>query len=683
MRFGKRCGWLLLGLMVLLVRESVAGQLPHEEAWAALPGYQYGDDFAPLLAIDRAVIRAMDSPESQAAIAARLAALLEQPATTPAARQYICLQLRQAGTTAEVPVLAGLLSDEADGEMARHALEAIAGPESVAALRQALDTVEGSLRIGVIHSLGARRDKESVAALRELAEHEDSAVVDAALGALGRIGSPTAADYLRERAERAEMPWPRRLAQAMLQAARSLAAGEQQATAATIFEQLGHEDQEPGSRRAAWNGWLELQPPQVQADQILDWFIGDDPDRRRVAAARIQTLSDTQLEAATERLGQLSESGRLALIQVMAQRRGEQALPMVLELADSDQPELQAAAVRALGQIGDATVIPRLIELLGAGEGVGPAAREALPLLPRDEVGRALLQALEDRPEDRGAVIAVLDDLTYYPAIDPLIELARQDDPEVYRPALEGLQGIADPDEYDIPRLLELLWDTPSGARRDAVERTILIVSDKLPGEADRAGPVLAALTETEAAPADFLPLLGRLGGPGARERIETALESADADIREAAVRGLCNWPNADVAPQLRSIAAQGDNPTHQRWALRAFTRVVSLPSDRPEAETLAMLQDALQMARLPEDRQLILQRAGAVRTFETVEWLAGFLDDATVNQAACQALVELAHHRFLRQPNREQFAPILEKVAEISEDAELADRARRYRLGL
>ncbi len=683
MRFKKRYGLLLIGLMLGVGLGSGASESNCEEAWSTLPSYRYGDDFAPLLAIDRAVIQAMDSPESQAAIAARLAALLAQPDTTAAARQYICLQLRQAGTAAEAPVLAGLLTDPQDGEMARHALEAIAGPESLAALREALASAEGPLQIGLIHSLGARRDAEAVPALEGLASEEDASVAEAALGALGKIGSPRAADYLQARAEQAEMPWSRPLARAMLRAAESLAAAEQETAARAIFGQLGDAEQEPGSRRAGWSGWLELQAPEARAETILDWFTGDDPDRRRVAAARIRTLTDAQIEAATERLEELSEAGMLALIQIMADRRGEQALPMVLELADSERPELQAAAVRALGQIGDTAAIPRLVTALTAGGAAGRAAREALAALPRDDVGRALLQALDERPEARSPVIEVLDDLTYYPAIDPLIELARQDDPGVYQPALQGLRGIADPDEHDIPRLLALLWDTPAGARRDDVERTILIVSDKLPADADRAGPVLAALADTEAEPADYLPLLGRLGGPGARQRIDTALESDDAETREAAVRGLCNWPNAEVAEPLREIAASTDNPTHQRWALRAFTRVVSLPSERPEAETLAMLRDAMQMARHPDDRQLILQRAGAVRTMESVEWLAGFLDDEEVNQAACQALVELAHHRFLRQPNRERFAPILEKVAQITEDRELADRAQRYRLGL
>jgi hypothetical protein len=73
-------------------------EVPVDEAWRMMPQYQYGEDMGPLLTIDREVIRAMSSPESRAACAARLAALLDAETTTPAARQYICLQLRGVGT---------------------------------------------------------------------------------------------------------------------------------------------------------------------------------------------------------------------------------------------------------------------------------------------------------------------------------------------------------------------------------------------------------------------------------------------------------------------------------------------------------------------------------------------------------------------------------------------------------
>jgi hypothetical protein len=306
--------------------------------------------------------------------------------------------------------------------------------------------------------------------------------------------------------------------------------------------------------------------------------------------------------------------------------------------------------------------------------------------LPRKEVSSALLDALRSRPAVRIPVIAVLVKLTCYDAIDPLIEIALDADPAEYAPALNGLRGIADPDKIDIPRLVKLLLRTEPGKHRDEVEKTILIVCDKLPAGADRSELVLASLAGVDRSQAQmekYLPLLGRLGGPKALEMIQASLGSTDPTMQEAAIRALCNWPNADVADRLLDLAKDSDNRTFRRWALRAYIRVVTLKSDRPEAKTLAMLQDSVKLAESADEKRLALERASTVRTMEAVTWIAQYLDDPELGQAACNAIVELAHHRFLRHPNMDRFGPILENVGRISKDPTVVGRAKRYRLGL
>ena len=182
---------------VMLLPGATAAAMPAEDAWKALANYEYGKDMAALLTIDREVIRAMATPAGRSACAARLAAVLEAAGTTPAAKQYICCQLRQVGTAAEVPALARLLANPRTSQMARYALESIPGEESVAALRNALDTLHGDSLIGAINSVAARKDVRSVAKLKELAVGKDSKVASAAFWALGNIANPEAIAFIR------------------------------------------------------------------------------------------------------------------------------------------------------------------------------------------------------------------------------------------------------------------------------------------------------------------------------------------------------------------------------------------------------------------------------------------------------------------------------------------------------
>ena len=661
---------------------AVAEEMSVEEAWEALPKYEYGQDMAALLTIDREVIRAMGSSKTRSACAARLAKLLEDDDTTLAAGQYVCLQLRQVGTSAQVPLLSELLVKPETSQTARYALEAIPGEESVAALRDALTVMKGQLLVGVINSLAARKDVRSLPKLQQLSDSEDDQLASAALQALGNIGGGEAALFLTRRAENAEVPMPKGLVVPLLRAAHALGDAGHPEEAAKIFAKLAQAGQASGTRRAALEGMLRLQGR--EASTIVDWFIDADPDRRIVASAHLDSLADEQLDDLSLRLADLPEDGVLTLIEVLTSRRGDSTVPLVMSIAQSDKPGLRLAGVRCLGLVADGSAIPFLIDTLSAGDELTEAAQQSLAKLPPDKVGPALLDALNKRPTDRAGVIDVLKKLKYYEAIDPLIAIAAQADPAVYDPALDGLRGIADPDAHDVPRLIGLLLETSRGRHRDEVEKTVLIVCDKLPKGKDRAEPVLEALNTIDQSEAPkYLALLGRLGGPKSLTIIESALGGNDSQSQEAAVRGLCNWPDAKVADRLLDLASNSDNKTYRQWALRAYIRVVSLPDDRPESETLAMLQNAMELADNADDKRLALQRASTVRTMDAVLWIAGYLDDPALSQAACEAIVELAHHRFLRHPNMNRFSPILEKAANLSKDPTVVERAKRYALGL
>ena len=684
---------LIAAMGLSCLQPLVAEEMSTESAWKALPHYEYGQDMAAILAIDRVVIRAMRSPTDRSACAKRLASLLLSHETTLAARQAICLQLRQVGTPAEVPVLAKLLAKPETSQMARYALESIPGQEASAALRSALTTLRGEPLAGVIQSVSARKDLAALPVLQHLADSQDPRVATAAIGALGNITGDRAARFLADRAEQAGFPTPMNLAFSLLRCADAFLHAGQTGQAKTIYAKLSRPGQHAGVRRTALDGLLRLQGDQATTT-ILAWLSAQDPERRQLAMGHLHALPDDKIDQLLSRFSELPNVAKLVLIDLGIARREEKIVPLAHTLIESDQPELKLAGIRCLGLVGDASVIPVLIQALSASNALSTASQDALTRLPSKEVVPALLDALRKQPAIRIPVIRVLVKLKSRDAIDPLIELASQSDPAQYAPALNGLRELAHPDKADIARLIDLLRKTERGKHRDEVEKTILIACGKLPENVDRAQPVLAILAGDDRMGSDFisshrdeaikcLPLLGRLGGPKALQLIQKGIASEDAAVRESATRALCNWPNAEVADRLLELAKTSKNPAYCRWALRAYIRVITLKSDRPEATTLAMLKNAMTLAERVDEKRLALRRAPTIRTLETVRWIVPYLDDPELAQTACRAIVELAHHRFLRHPNMDLFDPILKKVERISNDPVLAERAKRYRLGL
>lgn len=660
---------------------AIAAEMPPEDAWRALPKYEFGNDMAALLTIDCEVIRSMATPAGRAACSARLAALMEIASTTLAAKQYICFQLRQVGTAAETRLLARMLTQNETSEMARCALESIPGEESLAVLRGALGTLQGDPLIGAINSVAARNDVSSVAKLKELAVGKDAKVASAAFWALGNIANPEAVAFVRQQAKDAGNPMSLKVAIPMLRCADALAVAGDMEQSQAVYAKLAETGQAVGVRRAALTAILRLRKDHA-TETILTWIVGTDADRRVVAAACLTRLTDAELDRLTAKLSELPAETQLGVIEVLATRKGKGSLPLALSAVQSDKPEMRSAGIRLLGQIGDISTIPILVDSLAKDEKDAEAAQQALCRLPREVVSKAMLAAMTDRPDIRGPAIGILKELKCYEAIDALIAMAGQPDPNTYRLALDALRGIADPESDDLSRLMKLLLAV-QGEQREEVERIILMVCQKLPDAADRAKPVLAELAKVGSSELPkYLPLLGRFGGSEVLEMIDSSLTNEKPESKRAAIRALCNWPNAEVADRLWTIANSDSKEFHE-CALRAYVRVVTLKSDRPEAQTLAMLQRAMKAANSVEDQQWILGRASTVRTMEAVMWIASYMDDPNVNQAACRAVVELAHHRFLRHPNMDRFGPLLDKAARTCRDPGIVERARKYQLGL
>ncbi len=657
-----------------------------EAAWAEMPKYTAGQDQKAFLAMNWVVINAMNDPAQRAATAARLAKLLQDPATTRDARQFICAQLYQIGTDAEVPAVAPLLLDPATTDMARLMLERIKSEASIGALRAALDKLEGRALIGVANSLSIMGDAGSVEKIIGLTNSAEPAVALAAWRALGNFGTDAAADYAIESLKKAAGS-AAPLESAAVRIAILLEEAGKQDKAAQIYRLLADAKRSVGGRQAGFRALLATASAEQQAMLVADWARSTDPVQQKVVIGQLTSLSDEGLEKTLAQTA-IGDKVQVALMEELAARQGEKMLPAMLEAANGDDPAKTQMALRFLASVGDPQVIPVLIKALRLDDSSRRIAADALAQRPKAAVGPALLEALNTQTDIREPLVQILSKLKYYEAIDPLVQLARNQDPAVYEGAVEALRAICDPDDTDLKRMFALYLDVPSGAQRDYVERAIGYICEKNPDAADRA-TILLRLVDAHRDrdqvrfQATVLPLLGRLGTAAVFARIQPALDAPQTELAAAAVRALCNWPTAEHASALWQLAEKSPSRPFRVQALRAYIRVVTLLSDRPESETLEMLKKAMRLADHPDNKNLALSRAVAVRTLESVDWAASYLDDPLLGQTACGVIVELAHHRFLRQPNKAHFEPILRKVEATAKDKTIAEQAEKARLGM
>ena len=97
------------------------------------------------------------------------------------------------------------------------------------------------------------------------------------------------------------------------------------------------------------------------------------------------------------------------------------------------------------------------------------------------------------------------------------------------------------------------------------------------------------------------------------------------------------------------------------------------------DAEKLAVLEQAMGRAERDDERNLVLQRVSAVRTVEALRFLLPYLDQPSLARTAGASITELARHKELRDPNKAEFIPALQRLLKTDQDGTVLEQARRY----
>jgi hypothetical protein len=679
------CGIFTIVALAACLPSAYSATPTLEEAWQALPTYEHGQDLDWQQVLGQEIQRSMQPPERRSAFAAKLAAVLTDPKSTLAAKQNACFMLGQIGTAAEVPALAKLLRDPNTKafEMARYSLTQIVGPEASAVLVESLGWAKGKSLVSIIGSLAARNETKSDKKMIELLASKDPAIVQAATLALCKFATADSESALLAELKKVDStPAPAALEEALLMiAAKRLESGKK-GSAQAILEQLAKPTRAMAVRRGAMIQLVSIDPKTATA-KITKWLASDDPLKQTVAKAALGQLPVEAVVSIAKELSSLPVEIRITLIRNLCQRDHPMGNRLAQAAAMSENPKLRLAGISSIQTCDDPKLMPVLVDLALEGGELGASAKRSLLTLPNDLTGPFLLEDLRTEEGDQAALLDLIGDIRARCAIDYLVQQAGNSDMAVSSPVIQALTKICSPDHADLARLFSLHTKTEPGKHREAVDRAILIVCSKK-SDSDWGKTLDPYYDAKEKADlARLLPLLGRLGGKTTKGLIDKSLGSDDPAIQTAALRGLCNWPDATIAEQLGQLAKSLPSEKQHRWALRAYIRLIPLDTNRAPQQTLDMFKNAMQLATVDADRCYVIKRCANLRTIAALEWIASFTDQPAIEQAAYGSIVELAHHKFLRDPNRQIFAPLLKKVAEKSKDANLKNRASRYLLGL
>jgi hypothetical protein len=419
---------------------------------------------------------------------------------------------------------------------------------------------------------------------------------------------------------------------------------------------------------------------------VVGLLAGADADERAIALDRVRhgLRGEPATAQFTSLLPKLAPPRQAEVIAALGDRGDPSALAAIRSLlGSSPDAAVRSACLRALGMLGGAADVPAIVKGLASPDPEGPAARRALVVVGGAGCGAAILAAASTgEPVTRAALLEILADRRERSTLPQLVTAAIDGNETVRAAAMRSLGRLGGSDE--VPGMVQGVLKATPGKERDDAERALVTVCTA-GRDSDRAAAAFLGLF-TAAADADreiLISPLGRIGGPGAMAIVNGLINDPNPAKRQFGLKAITRWPDATVSDRLLELLDKATDPAERELLLGALIRIAPLPDNKlNDQQKLDLLQKTMSLCQNDTDRARVLERANAIRTIETFRFVAPYLDNPALAEPACRSVVELAHHQKLRDANKDEFNQALDKVLATTKNAELVERAERYKQG-
>jgi len=420
------------------------------------------------------------------------------------------------------------------------------------------------------------------------------------------------------------------------------------------------------------------EPNQKAIEIVLDILKSDEQEMHAVAIAMVKEIPGVDITKALAReLPNLPAISQVRLLSALADRGDRTALPAVVEATKVTDESVRIAALKALGQLGDASNTMLLVQTAAATTGAEQkAARESLYRLRGLEVDETILASIpQAEPGIKVELIHSIAERNIYAGVKTLLKSAQDSDSNVRLESFKVLRVVAG--QENLPALIELLINVQGEAERREAEKTIATIARRIDEPSRRTEAVLAVLpsvTEIKSR-CSLLSVLGKVGDDNSLAVLIAALKDDDVNVQDTAISALSEWPNPAPINELLKVAQNSDNEKHRILALRGFVRLIGLDGNRPAKEAISMYSQAMNLAPDAPLKRRVLSGLANVKSFAALEVAAEYMEDKTLQQEAEFAVVKIAE-AIGSEEHSEQVKTILQKIIQTTKSDSVRGKA-------
>ncbi|HPM79870.1 MAG TPA: hypothetical protein PLF81_04195 [Candidatus Anammoximicrobium sp.] len=357
---------------------------------------------------------------------------------------------------------------------------------------------------------------------------------------------------------------------------------------------------------------------------------------------------------------------RALAVEMIGLRNVAGAAASLVTAADDADETVRLAALKALRDQAGTAELPALLKIL--------AKAKSSAELQAAEAALAALCVRQSEPASGNIVIvkAVYGDLPAGPSADVTKKVA-----ELVKAgalAVEASNGNFGDPANGISKSLRVDY-TVNGVAvsktvRESENLTLTAVSTP-PAIVDALCEALG--TARGEARLALLRTLRTASGPKSLQAVQSAASDSDAQVKDAALRVLCEWPTADALPSVAELLKSPPSKTFQVLALRGFVRLVPM-QDAPDAKKVESLKEAMAQAERTQEKRLVLSALGNVPTADSLALVTSHLESPDLKEEACLAAVAIAEK--IVTSHRAEVSAAMKQVAKLTTDKKVAARA-------
>lgn len=517
-----------------------------------------------------------------------------------------CKNLAIYGSADAVPDLAKLLPNPRLSSWARIALEAIPAEASDEAFRNAVDSLDGRLLVGVINSIGVRRDAKAVDSLITKLKDSNVEVASAAAVALGHIGNAAATKSLRASLDAAPKGLRSAIAEGSVLCAERLHSNGDSAAAIEIYDQV-REANVPKQRVIEATRGAILARAQSGIPLLLETFQSSDKQMFQLALGTAREFPGGEVDKAlAEQLTKTTPDRAALLIQALADRPKTVDLPVVLKAAEQGDKQVRLSAIDALQRVGNDSCLATLLKTATDKDNqLAAAARQTLAVLPGENVDSKIGTLLSGAKGDQYRVLLQLVGERRIDVVQDVKKALSSSDKSVRSAALVALGETVSLKQ--LPVLVSQVVRPRHAGDVATAQKALKAASVRMPDREACAAELSSALKDApDAAKSTLLEILTDVGGKKSLQTLATAAKSANPQLQDTASRLLGTWNNVAAAPVLLDLAKTGPAEKYRVRALRGYLGLARKFA-MPDAQRAEMCQTAMEATKRTSEHKLAL----------------------------------------------------------------------------